>query len=120
MGTNSCSEISLPHPHAENMRLYAEDAAKSAKPWENWQWLNMLGDWQDCLKHPCWITHQQYRRKPKTVTKWCIIWQNLHTKEFSGSPYKYDSANEALRAAPSVPNVTNWKFAGTASFTYEE
>lgn len=36
------------HPHAENMKLYAEDAMKTNEPWELWE-VCMRGEWGLCL-----------------------------------------------------------------------
>lgn len=54
------------HIHAELMKQYAEDAAKSETPWENWQVLAPGFDKWYNLKHdPEWFKTCQYRRKPK-------------------------------------------------------
>lgn len=63
----------MAHPHAENMRLYAEDAAETDRPWRFWQvrdrdYLGILMDWSICANHPEWRPEAQYRRKPRTVT----------------------------------------------------
>lgn len=57
-----------PHPHAESMLLYAQDAMETDKPWERWEvkhadresWLNVGG-------HPAWKPDYDYRRKPQTI-----------------------------------------------------
>jgi hypothetical protein len=57
------------HKHAENMRLFAEDALQSKTPWLHWQcravgdieWTNFDGG---C---PVWRDDVEYRRKPKTI-----------------------------------------------------
>jgi hypothetical protein len=57
------------HKHAENMRLFAEDALQSKTPWLHWQ-CRAVGDieWTDfdggC---PIWRDDVEYRRKPKTI-----------------------------------------------------
>ena len=57
------------HKHAENMRLFAEDALQSKTPWLHWQ-CRAVGDieWEDfdggC---PIWHDDIEYRRKPKTI-----------------------------------------------------
>lgn len=58
----------MPHPHAENMRLYAEDAAEIDKPWERWEFSFMSDPWKQCIQHPNWQGITEYRRKPRTRT----------------------------------------------------
>lgn len=54
------------HVHAELMKQYAEDAAKSETPWENWQVLAPGFDkWYNLNHDPEWFKTCQYRRKPK-------------------------------------------------------
>ena len=56
------------HKHAENMRLYSEDAAQTDKPYERWQaTATSGGTWHDCSKHPFWDEDREYRRKPRTI-----------------------------------------------------
>ena len=57
------------HIHAERMKLYAEDAAATEKPWERWQ-TRKEGerDWVPLAVHPAWHTDKEYRRKPTTIT----------------------------------------------------
>lgn len=53
-----------PHPHAENMRLYAEDAASCEKPWEKWEYLRLSpAAWVSLKQHPRWELYYSYRRK---------------------------------------------------------
>lgn len=56
------------HVHAENMRLYAEDAAKTDKPWTLWQHDSTQLEWVDLKRHPSWMIKTNYRRKPVMVT----------------------------------------------------
>lgn len=62
------------HPHAENMRLYAEDAAETDKPWERWEfrWADDE-DWISASDGPQWDVDTQYRRKPKPLECWVNI-----------------------------------------------
>ena len=54
------------HIHAENMRLYAEDATKTAKPWELWEFISLgMEDWQTLNSSPTWGFATEYRRKVK-------------------------------------------------------
>ena len=55
------------HVHAESMRLYAEDAAETDKPWERWDISSYRGVWVQCQCHPKWDLCVQYRRKPRTI-----------------------------------------------------
>lgn len=56
------------HPHAASMLLYAEDAAETDKPWERWEFKSSVTGFNNCLKHPEWNDHFEYRRKPQTIT----------------------------------------------------
>ena len=57
------------HIHAESMKLYAEDAAETEKPWERWQTrMEEEVDWISLTVHPSWYTDQEFRRKPTTIT----------------------------------------------------
>ena len=52
------------HIHAENMMLYAEDAAETAKPWELWEFISFgMEDWQSLDSNPNWGFATEYRRK---------------------------------------------------------
>ena len=54
------------HIHAENMRLYAEDATKTDKPWELWEFKSFgMEDWQTLNSNPTWGFATEYRRKVK-------------------------------------------------------
>jgi hypothetical protein len=68
------------HPHAENMRLYAEDAAETDKPWERWESRSVhatAGDpWAQHKDHPAWHRLLQYRRKPKPLEMWANLYPN--------------------------------------------
>jgi hypothetical protein len=56
------------HKHAESMMLYAQDAAKSSKPWELWECKSdTQGTWHNLYEHPAWDITREYRRKPQTV-----------------------------------------------------
>ena len=76
------------HKHAENMRLYAEDAAETDKPWERWEYKPDYGVWASLDSHPDWFIDWQYRRKEpatKVVTFecWCadglLMWMKRNT-----------------------------------------
>ena len=60
--------MSISHPHAASMLLYAQDAAETDKPWERWEFTSNYAGFNKCLKHPEWNDHFEYRRKPKTIT----------------------------------------------------
>ena len=54
------------HIHAENMRLYAEDATKTDKPWELWEFISFgMEDYQTLKTNPNWGFATEYRRKIK-------------------------------------------------------
>lgn len=116
-----CAEQTNPHPHAESMKLYAEDATKSDKPWLNWQVMCVDDFWVDCCAHPGWDRYAKYRRKPKMITKWCIVWMHKDSKYIASSPYLYSSKEEALKMGAKLLDMGNyWTLAGVNSFTYEE
>ena len=55
------------HIHAENMKLYAQDAAETDKPWERWEYSNGSGKYYvECRENPTWYPSFEYRRKPRT------------------------------------------------------
>ena len=67
----------MAHKHAENMALYAQDAAKTDKPWERWEWRDIYHDgddapWNQLSFHPVWRMDSEFRRKPETIEvgKW--------------------------------------------------
>ena len=57
---------SEPHVHTASMKLYAEDAAETDKPWERWE-VRVIGHthWDQCVASPQWDPHTSYRRKRK-------------------------------------------------------
>lgn len=56
------------HPHAELMKLYAEDAMTTEHPWRLWEVRQKdIGAWSDLVRHPSWYLGSEYRRKPKVV-----------------------------------------------------
>ncbi len=58
----------MKHIHAENMRLYAEDAMETDKPWERWESRDDVSlKWWTLQYNPYWDTEIQYRRKPSTI-----------------------------------------------------
>lgn len=63
---NTRSPNCVGHPHAENMKLYAEDAMTTNEPWKLWE-VCMHGEWSSLLTNPAWNTNRQYRRKPKII-----------------------------------------------------
>lgn len=54
------------HPHAALMRDYAEDAAKYAEPWKQWEVQLDCGIWAELTFNPGWHTIYRYRRKIKS------------------------------------------------------
>ena len=57
------------HVHAELMKLYAEDAMETDRPWKRWQFCPPGRSWTShSCTNPMWEEDYQYRRKPKIVT----------------------------------------------------
>jgi len=56
------------HKHAENMLLYAQDAAETETPWERWEYklCGYSNPWINIECSPDWSFLCDYRRKPKT------------------------------------------------------
>jgi hypothetical protein len=59
-----------PHPHAQSMKLYAEDAAETDKPWERWEFRypTRTQEWSALNSDIYWVRSFEYRRKPQTIT----------------------------------------------------
>lgn len=58
--------MSNPHPHADLMKLYAEDAAETATPWQRWEFRSeAMVRWAPVKGHPVWYESSEYRRKPR-------------------------------------------------------
>lgn len=58
--------MNKPHRHAENMRLYAEDAVETDRPWERWEKRGAgTLSWMPVVGNPTWDTSFEYRRRPK-------------------------------------------------------
>jgi hypothetical protein len=56
------------HVHADEMKLYAQDAAETEAPWSRWQFKNKGGSvWLDIYENPRWSNIAEYRRKPETI-----------------------------------------------------
>lgn len=61
-----------PHPHAQLMGRYADDATETDTPWEQWEERNWdEPTWHPCLTHPTWNALMQYRRKPGAAMTFC-------------------------------------------------
>lgn len=57
------------HPHAELMKLYAEDAMNTAEPWNLWEVYDPEADkWVTLWKNPEWATDKLYRQKPTQLS----------------------------------------------------
>ena len=80
------------HIHAENMRLYAEDAAETDKPWERWELrANMLTNagWTSFTEAPTWVSNLYYRRKLPPKTKmWQVVSQVRGNPQISNHFYR--------------------------------
>lgn len=53
------------HKHSDLMLLYAQDAAKTDKPWKLWEWCLTKGNsfWIPLEDHPTWASTVMYRRR---------------------------------------------------------
>lgn len=61
---NQTDKILKPHNHAEAMKLYAEDAATTDKPWELWEFsYKEESHWYPLSNHLKWDSNYNYRRK---------------------------------------------------------
>lgn len=61
--------MNKPHVHYKEMMQYAEDAAISETPWDNWEYActGQADNWRPTTGAPSWSHHNIYRRKPKTI-----------------------------------------------------
>lgn len=59
----------VPHPHAESMLLYAQDAMETSHPWERWQFKHESEtNWRsDAGANFGWLVNHDYRRKPRII-----------------------------------------------------
>lgn len=56
------------HPHAELMKLYAEDAMATTEPWELWEFQQKDKEvWYRLTSHPPWAHNCGYRRRARIV-----------------------------------------------------
>lgn len=58
------------HKHAALMLQYAQDAAETDTPWEQWEYKieGCNGEWLPVLNtHPDWNVNFEYRRKPQVI-----------------------------------------------------
>ena len=55
-----------PHPHAESMALFAQDAAQTSTPEYLWEFKNpnTLDKWFPMTEPPTWSPNTSYQRKP--------------------------------------------------------
>ncbi len=57
------------HPHAELMKLYAEDAMTTAEPWKLWEVYDPEADkWVTLRKNSEWAADKLYRQKPTQLS----------------------------------------------------
>jgi hypothetical protein len=76
------------HKHAELMKLYAEDAMETDKPWERWEYRGPSDrTWSDTCLHPIWDERWEYRRKPDQLEqdalafeRWWMDYQGIKSK----------------------------------------
>ena len=72
------------HKHAENMRLYAQDAAETDKPWERWEVKINNGEWCELNGNPNWVEDWGYRRKPQVISVGRHEFPKPITRELNG------------------------------------
>jgi len=74
------------HIHAQAMADYSEDALKTDRPWELWEFISKndaLSIWHILYDHPSWSVNVKYRRKqninledvPKKITPFKLLKQ---------------------------------------------
>jgi hypothetical protein len=49
--------------HEELKKIYALDALESDTPYDMWEFMNYMGEWQQHTHEPAWLPDYQYRRK---------------------------------------------------------
>jgi len=54
----------MKNEHADNMRLYADDAQETETPWLLWEWKSARR-FEDCISSPRWLEDHEYRRIDK-------------------------------------------------------
>lgn len=106
------------HPHAENMRLYAEDAAETDKPWERWESRKpdssneLYRNWSPVnVGDMTFPVNWEFRRKPKPLELWVNIYSdgrriNHANQKRAISAANDDQTNSLLRAAVHMREVT--------------
>ena len=57
----------MPCKHADNMMLYAKQAAECDEPWKLWKGEDSHGNVFDLQTHPQWLNDYEYRQIPKTI-----------------------------------------------------
>ena len=94
------------HVHAENMRLYAEDAAETEQPWERWQWRYGPHEYWQPLSPECqFIQNKEYRRRPRTITIGDMdVPEPMREAPKRGRPYYVIDLSD-----PSNPYEFNWE-----------
>lgn len=61
------------HKHAALMLQYAQDAAETDRPWEQWEWKGSHSiDWAPIASPFAWYEDIEYRRKPKPLECWAV------------------------------------------------
>ena len=107
------------HPHAENMKLYAKDAAKSDKPWEKWETKFKRDNyWLTLHKNPDWNTEKDYRhideyREFKNAQESGKIIQMIdkETGVWNDIPHftlRFDMTKEYYRIKPNTIKMWQW------------
>lgn len=94
------------HPHAESMRLYAEDALVSTEPWTLWEnrMVGSINRFEECKTHPHWYVNVEYRRKRKTIQ----IGNDVIDAPMTTSPAHCDKVYVVWLTAPFLNSEINW------------
>lgn len=83
------------HVHAENMKLFAEDAMKTDKPWYQWEYDNGAG-WQQLRQLPSWGETILYRRRPEKTPDIIYYVNVAHAGQGFNTHYTADLAEKAI------------------------
>ena len=94
------------HPHAESMRLYAEDALVSTEPWTMWEnrKVGSRDNFKECQTHPRWFADFEYRRKRKTIQ----IGNNVINAPMTTPPAHGDKVYVVWLTAPFLNSEIYW------------
>ena len=72
------------HKHAALMLQYAQDAAETDRPWEQWEYKLHGEPWFECERNPTWPENVEYRRKPQVIRVGRHEFSKPITRELNG------------------------------------